>query len=120
MLAFKREKLDQSRWLLLCTLLLVFLLSWYYMVFAMTMNMEPVAQWQLNDIILLFIMWSIMMFGMMIPSAMPIFLLIENLNKQRKKRNKAPIRTSDEERKHMYYYCIIALRNKTSIINDCC
>jgi len=57
------------------------------MLFAMTMNMEPVAQWQLTDIFMLFIMWSIMMVGMMLPSASPVILLIDKLNRQRQARN---------------------------------
>ncbi|NQZ79812.1 MAG: DUF2182 domain-containing protein [Colwellia sp.] len=52
----------------------------------MTMNMEPVASWQLTDILMLFVMWSIMMIGMMLPSATPVILLINKLNQQRKTR----------------------------------
>lgn len=63
--------------------------AWYYMFFMMTMNMSPVTQWDYLDIILLFIMWAIMMAGMMLPSALPIFHLIEKINSQRKARNAA-------------------------------
>jgi len=61
--------------------------AWYYMFFLMTMNMAPVAQWSYIDIILLFSMWAIMMAGMMLPSAMPIFKLIEQINQKRKARD---------------------------------
>ena len=75
-----------SRLALILTLLLVILLSWYYIVFAMTMNMEPVTQWSIADIAILFCMWAIMMAGMMLPSAMPVILLVEQVNKKRKLR----------------------------------
>jgi len=61
--------------------------AWYYMFFLMTMNMAPVAQWSYIDIIMLFSMWAIMMAGMMLPSAMPIFHLIEQINQKRKLRH---------------------------------
>ncbi|MCJ8319497.1 MAG: DUF2182 domain-containing protein [Colwellia sp.] len=48
--------------------------------------MQPVSHWQFIDIAMLFIMWSIMMVGMMLPSAMPVILLIDKLNQQRKSR----------------------------------
>lgn len=69
------------------TLLLATALSWYYMLFAMSMNMDPVQQWQLYDIVMLFLMWAIMMAGMMLPSAAPVILLVEKLNQQRKRRH---------------------------------
>ncbi|WNC69371.1 DUF2182 domain-containing protein [Thalassotalea nanhaiensis] len=47
------------------------------------MNMEPVATWSYADIGLLFIMWAIMMAGMMLPSALPVILLIDKINQQR-------------------------------------
>ncbi|GIU04129.1 hypothetical protein TUM4261_03450 [Shewanella sp. c952] len=75
------------RSLVALTLLLATALSWYYMLFAMSMNMDPVQQWQLYDIVMLFLMWAIMMAGMMLPSAAPVILLVEKLNQQRKRRH---------------------------------
>ena len=66
---------------------IIIVAAWYYMFFLMTMNMAPVTQWSYLDIIVLFSMWSIMMAGMMLPSALPIFHLIEKINDQRKARN---------------------------------
>lgn len=60
--------------------------AWYYMFFLMSMNMAPVATWSYSDIVLLFSMWAIMMAGMMLPSATPIFNLIEQINQKRKAR----------------------------------
>lgn len=75
-----------KNWPMSMTLIIIFA-AWYYMFFLMTMNMSPVAQWSYVDIILLFIMWAIMMAGMMLPSALPIFHLIEKINNQRKARD---------------------------------
>jgi predicted metal-binding membrane protein len=52
----------------------------------MTMNMEPVEYWDHSDIFMLFIMWTIMMAGMMLPSAIPVVLWVDKLNQQRKAR----------------------------------
>lgn len=54
------------------------------MLYGMTMNMEPVATWSNADIALLFMMWAIMMAGMMLPSALPVILLINKINQQRR------------------------------------
>ncbi|MDG1733224.1 MAG: DUF2182 domain-containing protein [Thalassotalea sp.] len=51
----------------------------------MTMNMEPVATWTSADIALLFMMWAIMMAGMMLPSIVPVILLIDKINSNRKR-----------------------------------
>ena len=63
-----------------CTLIY---LSWHYMLYDMTMNMDPVASWSATDVFMLFIMWAIMMAGMMLPSAIPVILLVDKLNLQR-------------------------------------
>lgn len=58
------------------------------MLYDMTMNMEPVASWSVTDVFMLFIMWAIMMAGMMLPSAIPVILLVDKLNLQRISSNK--------------------------------
>jgi len=58
-------------------------LSWHYMLYDMTMNMDSVASWSVTDVFMLFIMWAIMMAGMMLPSAIPVILLVNKLNLQR-------------------------------------
>lgn len=65
---------------------LLLALSWYYMVYLMTMNMAPVESWSYYDIFALFVMWSIMMVGMMLPSALPVLMLVQRTNQQRKRR----------------------------------
>jgi predicted metal-binding membrane protein len=72
-----------NKGLILATIGSLIYLSWYYMLYGMTMNMEPVATWSNADIALLFMMWAIMMAGMMLPSALPVILLIDKINQQR-------------------------------------
>ncbi|WOH37235.1 DUF2182 domain-containing protein [Thalassotalea fonticola] len=72
-----------NKCLVLMTIGLLIYLSWYYMLYGMTMNMAPVATWSNADIALLFMMWAIMMAGMMLPSALPVILLINKINQQR-------------------------------------
>lgn len=74
-------------------ILLIVALSWYYMVFQMTMNMEPVGQWNSLDLFMLFLMWSIMMAGMMLPSATPVILWVDKINQRRRHSGTAYIPT---------------------------
>ncbi|RJX65342.1 DUF2182 domain-containing protein [Vibrio sinensis] len=60
----------------------------------MTMNMAPVSQWNGYDVVMLFIMWTIMMFGMMLPSAIPVIMLVNNINQQRKVRGASYIHSA--------------------------
>ncbi|KGK00574.1 DUF2182 domain-containing protein [Thalassotalea sp. ND16A] len=76
-----------NRIMVLATILLCIYFSWYYMLYGMTMNMEPVATWTTYDIALLFLMWAIMMAGMMLPSAIPVILLVEKISQKRKQHN---------------------------------
>jgi predicted metal-binding membrane protein len=55
----------------------------YDMTMNMTMNMTSVASWSVTDVFMMFIMWAIMMAGMMLPSAIPVILLVNKLNLQR-------------------------------------
>lgn len=79
-------EVNMSNSVLVATVISIIGLSWYYMSFLMTMNMEPVAQWSAGDLFMLLVMWTIMMFGMMLPSAIPVIRLVHNMNQQRLKR----------------------------------
>lgn len=84
---------DLNTWLTLITLLIFILASWVYMVFFMTMNMSPVEQWRYSDLLMLFVMWAVMMAGMMLPSATPVVMLVDRMNRQRQSRHTAYTRT---------------------------
>ena len=44
--------------------------------------------WELPDFIAMFVMWSVMMVAMMLPSATPMILLYEKINKKRESQGK--------------------------------
>jgi predicted metal-binding membrane protein len=69
-------------------------LSWIYLVcmdwgmrhmdVGMDMVIMPAMQhWNAWDLLLVFLMWAIMMFGMMVPSASPMILLFAEINRRR-------------------------------------
>ena len=78
------QRPNHSKALVVSAVLLLILLSWYYMLFGMSMNMSPVKTWNLADLSMLFLMWAIMMVGMMLPSAYPVIMLVEKLNQRRR------------------------------------
>ncbi|MGS0682316.1 DUF2182 domain-containing protein [Shewanella sp. 125m-7] len=59
--------------------------SWYYMLFDMTMVMSP--HWHIYELTMVFIMWAVMMVGMMMPSATPMIMLFAKISRTRKQRN---------------------------------
>lgn len=77
--------LINQTFIILSVCLLIYL-SWHYMLYDMTM--DPVAIWSVADVFMLFIMWAIMMAGMMLSSAIPVILLVNKLNRQRISSNK--------------------------------
>jgi len=87
-LSSKAFDVQLSRVFIILSISLLVFLSWYYMFFEMTMNMKAIGLWNEDDLLSLFIMWAIMMAGMMLPSATPVILLVDKLNHQRKLRQK--------------------------------
>ena len=73
-----------SRIFTFSAIVVLVLLSLYYMLYEMSMNMKAVGLWNTTDLFFLFLMWAIMIAGMMLTSAMPVILLVEKLNYQRK------------------------------------
>ncbi|ABV88628.1 DUF2182 domain-containing protein [Shewanella pealeana] len=67
------------------SILLLTGLSWYYMLFDMTMVMSP--HWHLYELTMVFVMWAVMMAGMMMPSATPMILLFAKINRTRLQRS---------------------------------
>ncbi|WP_220767451.1 DUF2182 domain-containing protein [Shewanella sp. MBTL60-007] len=67
------------------SILLLTGLSWYYMLFDMTMVMSP--HWGLYELSFVFIMWAVMMVGMMMPSATPMIMLFAKISRTRRQRS---------------------------------
>lgn len=74
------------------------MLAWWYL-FDMAggmsgdmlnMSIPVIAAWNLTDLVLLFIMWTVMMIAMMVPSAAPMILAFVTVN-QRRGSNARPV-----------------------------
>ena len=87
--------LKRDRLFLISGLLLISLLSWWYIIYLyrqmypMNMNalffaMPMTPAWTTTDFLLLFLMWLVMMVAMMTPSVAPLILLFALVNRQRK------------------------------------
>ena len=97
---------------ILISLLILVILSWYYL-YLMTLNMDTdmsmnmdtdmsmdsslniflmpmTGNWTMNDFIVMFLMWSIMMFAMMMPSTF-VFLKIFGMMRSNMKSVKYPL-----------------------------
>ncbi len=86
----------RDRFIVILGLIAVAALAWAYMFYlAWGMNgmdmgaemaMSQMTTWGPLDLVLLFVMWSVMMAAMMVPSASPLMLLFAKLNRQRRER----------------------------------
>jgi predicted metal-binding membrane protein len=56
-------------------LLVIALLSWWYLLDMDMMAMMIMGPWQSSDWLYMFLMWAIMMVAMMLPSALPMILM---------------------------------------------
>ena len=75
--------------------------SWLYLIHlsrsmasGMDMTMPMMSQWSAADFLYTFVMWSVMMVGMMVPSAAPMVLTFAAVNRSRAERNAAVVPTS--------------------------
>ena len=96
---FTETFLRRDRSVVLVGLGLIILLSWVYLGYlawnmasmmdmsdasmGMEMAMPAIQPWAVIDYVLMFIMWSVMMFAMMTPSAAPMVLTYTKINRQR-------------------------------------
>ena len=87
--------LKRDRWFVLVGLTGTTALAWTYLVSIAadmdatlmdTMTMAQIAPWSVHDFWLMFIMWVVMMVGMMLPSAAPMILLYAAVRRRQRKR----------------------------------
>jgi predicted metal-binding membrane protein len=97
-----------ERWIVGASLLLLTVLSWIYLLLmaqgmkAMTgeggsakyMWLMPMGRWDLTDFMLGFLMWVIMMVGMMVPSAAPMMFLYAKVRRRAEVSSSALMLTS--------------------------
>ena len=75
-------------------------LAWAYMAYVsqsnadMDMTMGNVRPWNGVDFSLMFVMWTVMMVAMMIPSAAPMLLLFASVNRKRRQESRPFVPTS--------------------------
>jgi predicted metal-binding membrane protein len=104
---FTKNFLRRDRSIVLIGLGAIILLSWAYMGYlawdmanmmdmsevsmGMEMAMPNFQPWGIIDLLLVFIMWTVMMFAMMTPSAAPMVLMYSKINRQRQSQQKPVI-----------------------------
>src|SRR5260370_11550262 len=68
-------------------------IAWIYLLTAalplpdMSMADMGMMSWSVNDFVLMFLMWAMMMIGMMVPSAVPMIFVFAAYNRSRRQRN---------------------------------
>ncbi|MDH3690022.1 MAG: DUF2182 domain-containing protein [Gammaproteobacteria bacterium] len=92
------QLLKRDRVIVLVSLVVITGLAWLYLVdmaadmsnMPMTMDnavsMAQVKSWSMLDFVLLLLMWSVMMIGMMVPSAAPMILLFAMVSRKQRER----------------------------------
>lgn len=93
--------LIRDRMAALLSIIVISALAWAYLLYvaadmssmAMNMVMPAVHSWTFAEFIAMFIMWSVMMVAMMLPSATPMILLFVRLNRNQElqKRSRNPV-----------------------------
>ena len=100
-----KGRVSLDSWIVGVSLLLLMALSWLYLLLvadgmkAMTgtggsakyMWLMPMGQWNFTDFILAFLMWVIMMVGMMIPSATPMIFLYAKIRRRAEASHAVPL-----------------------------
>jgi predicted metal-binding membrane protein len=85
--------LQREQLLVFSGLALITVLAWVYMLHmawgvvgkGMDINLACLGHWGPGDLAHMFIMWSIMMVAMMVPSASPMIIIFATVNRQRSK-----------------------------------
>lgn len=92
--ATQRKRLTGEQWLFLLCLLALTALAWL-MLLRMARDMSApggmadaamagmIMPWSLADALLMFAMWTVMMIGMMLPSALPMLLIYQQMLRKR-------------------------------------
>ena len=84
--------LRRDRMVVAAGLAVIAALAWAYLVYlalgveemAAGMAMAQMGSWTATDFVLMFLMWSVMMMGMMTPTAAPMILIFATINRQRR------------------------------------
>ena len=95
---FKRDRI-----IVICGIALVSVLAWMYMLYlawgmknldmSMEMSLPQMQSWGAVDFSLMFIMWTVMMVAMMVPSATPTVLMFARIYRKRCERQEPVVST---------------------------
>ena len=93
--------LKRDRIVVIAGILAVAALAWAYLVYlaqsndgmGMGMAMAQLRSWSAADFGLMFLMWAVMMTGMMVPSAAPMILLFATVNRRRREQARPYVST---------------------------
>ncbi len=97
---FSSSRFD--RIIILSAVLLLTALSWVWLIHDVTSGTDSLPAccarpdprlWKFPDLFALFIMWTIMMVGMMAPTVVPVLLLFDGLTRQRRSEGRAAVST---------------------------
>ncbi len=91
---FKRDRI-----VVMAGILAVTALAWAYLVYLAQSNngigmaMAQLSAWSAADFGFMFLMWAVMMTGMMVPSAAPMILLFATVNRRRREQERPYVST---------------------------
>jgi predicted metal-binding membrane protein len=96
--------LKRDRLLVLSGLVGISAMAWAYVIYlaggtgstdmAMEMAMPRMHGWSFLDLVLLFVMWTVMMVAMMVPSAAPMILTFATISRRRREQHQPYVPTS--------------------------
>ena len=95
--------LKKDKIIIISGIVIITVLSWFYLFYlafdmqsmnmADEMAMPRISKWNPVEFLLMYIMWFVMMIGMMIPSASPMILVFAAVNRKRKEKDRPYVPT---------------------------
>ena len=93
--------LKRDRVVIVAGIVAVAALAWAYLVYlaqsndatGMSLAMAQLRSWSATDFGLMFLMWAVMMTGMMVPTAAPMILLFATVNRRRREQQRPFVST---------------------------
>ena len=94
--------LKRDRVVVVAGIVAVVALAWAYLVYlaqsndatGMSLAMAQLSSWSAADFGMMFLMWAVMMTGMMVPSAAPMLLLFATVNRRRQEQDRPYVSTA--------------------------
>ncbi len=108
--------IKRDRLVVIAGVLAVAGIAWAYLVYlaqdndgmGMSMTMAQLSSWSAADFGLMFLMWAVMMTGMMLPSAAPMILLFATVNRRRREQQGAYVATGFFLAGYVLVWCAFA------------